>query len=212
VRKTPWITWVLLALCVAAFLWELRLGPALAATIARWAPSPAGLLAVRSPLAAADALARIAAGLFLHGSLLHLAGNLAFLWVFGDDVEGKLGRRRFLAFYLLCGLAATLAQTAATPHSATPMIGASGAIAGVLGAFLVLFPKARLSGVLPVGCLLVPLTSRAYLFIPFWFLIQLAAGLIAWGRVAPDPSGVAWFAHLGGFLAGPPLVAWLRRR
>jgi membrane associated rhomboid family serine protease len=211
-RRTPWITWLLAAACVGAFAWEVRLGPALPAAIERWAPSPAGLAAIRSPLAAADGVARLVAGLFLHGSLLHLAGNLAFLWVFGDDVEAKLGRARFLAFYLLCGAAATLAQTAATPHSATPMVGASGAIAGVLAAFLLLFPRAQLSGVLPVGCLLIPLRTRAFLFIPFWFLIQLAAGLVSWGRVAPAPGGVAWFAHLGGFLAGPPLVAWLRRR
>jgi len=210
-RRTPWATWLLAAAAVALFVHELRLGDGLPAFLARWAVTPAALLHPAGALAALDAAGRLAVSLFLHGSLLHLGGNLAFLLVFGDDVEEKLGHLRFLAFYLACGTVATFGQALSTPRSTLPLIGASGAIAGVLGAFLVLFPKARLAGVLPLGCLILPAASRAYLFVPVWFLIQLAAAFVALGRVGPAGGGVAWFAHVAGFLAGPPL-AWLARR
>jgi hypothetical protein len=129
---------------------------------------------------------------------------MAFLAVFGDDVEEKLRPRRYLLLYLLSGLVATLAQSAATPHSRLPLIGASGAIAGVLGAFLVLFPRAKLSGVLPLGCLVLPLHSRAYLFIPGWFVLQLASALMA----RPGTSaGTAWYAHLASGRSAAGLAA-----
>ena len=130
--------------------------------------------------------------------------------MFGDDVEERLGGLRYLALYALSGLVATAAQIAATPRSAVPLVGASGAIAGVLGCFLVLFPNARLEGVLPLGCLLVPLRTRAFLFLPGWFLLQL---LGVW--LAPPGSaagGVAFYAHLGGFVAGPALLLLLLPR
>ncbi len=138
---------------------------------------------------------------------------MAFLAVFGDDVEGKLRLRRFLILYLASGLVASAAQIAFSPRSTLPLIGASGAIAGVLGAFLVLFPKARLAGVLPLGCLVIPMKSRAFLFIPFWFLLQLYGALSAPpGSVIEGGGGVAWYAHLAGFAAGPVLLFLLRRR
>jgi membrane associated rhomboid family serine protease len=205
-RRFALVTWALVAANVAVWIWELSLGERAAAEIARLAISPAEILAgddpIRMPL-------RLVTAMFLHGGWLHLAGNLAFLAVFGDDVEGKLRRGRYLALYLACGLLATAAQTIATPRSTLPLIGASGAIAGVLGAFLVLFPRAKLSGVLPIGCLVLPLRSRAYLFIPGWFALQIAGALLA--RPGSATAGVAWYAHLAGFAAGPPL-AWLLRR
>ena len=212
-RRSPgvaWGTWALVALNLAVFVWELRQGDGLTRALERVALSPAEAL-TRGPVAEmALRLPRLVAALFLHGGWLHLLGNMAFLAVFGDDVESRLRLRRFLVLYLGSGIVASLAQIAASPRSPLPLLGASGAIAGVLGAFLVLFPKARLSGVLPLGCLVVPMKSRAFLFIPFWFLLQLYGALSA-----PPGSlvgGVAWYAHLAGFAAGPVLLVLLRRR
>lgn len=213
-RRAALVTWCLAALCVAAFGYQLSLGVGAAGLLDRLGVVPAALLAPRGPAAVLDAALRLVAALFLHGSLLHLVGNVAFLLVFGDDVEERLGRLRFLAFYLTCGVAASFGQALAAPRSTTPMIGASGAIAGLLGAFLVMYPKARISGVLPLGCLLVPARSPAYLYLPLWFLIQAAAAFLEIGRLpGGDPrGGIAWYAHLTGFLAGPPLALLLRRR
>lgn len=212
-RRTPgfpWGTWLLVAANLAAFVWELRLGARLEAAVSRLALSPAEALSTGSLAELAARLPRLIAALFLHGGWLHLLGNLAFLAVFGDDVESRLRLRRFLILYLGSGLIASAAQIAASPRSTLPLIGASGAIAGVLGAFLVLFPRARLAGILPLGCLVIPMKSRAFLFIPFWFLLQL------YGALAAPPGslvgGVAWYAHLAGFAAGPILLFLLRRR
>jgi membrane associated rhomboid family serine protease len=205
-RRFAVVTWALAAANVAAWIWELSLGDRAAGVIARLAISPAEILAGSDPLRMP---LRLVAAMFLHGGWLHLAGNVAFLAVFGDDVEGKLRRGRYLALYLMSGLIATAAQTIADPRSTLPLIGASGAIAGVLGAFLVLFPRAKLSGILPIGCLLLPLRSRAFLFIPGWFALQIAGVLLA--PPGSATGGVAWYAHLAGFAAGPPLVLLLRR-
>jgi membrane associated rhomboid family serine protease len=142
-RRTPWATWALAALCLAAFGWQLTLGERLPAEIARVAAAPREIAALHDPLTLA---LRLVAAMFLHAGWLHLLGNLAFLLVFADDVESALPRRRFLLLYLLSGLFAALAQTAATPRSPAPMIGASGAISGVLGAFLVLYPAREAFG------------------------------------------------------------------
>jgi membrane associated rhomboid family serine protease len=206
-KRFPWATWLVVVACAAVFAWQLSLGAGAEREIARWAISPAELVQFvdppRLPL-------RLVASLFLHGGWLHLLGNLAFLAVFGDDVEGKLGGRKFLALYLLSGLVASLAQIAVAPGSTVPIVGASGAIAGVLGTFLVWFPKAKLAGVLPLGCLWLPMKSRAFLFIPFWFALQLAGALLA--EPGSNRGGVAWYAHLAGFAAGPLLARWLRGR
>lgn len=209
-RGFAWGTWALVTVNLLVFFWELRLGTGLATAVSRIAISPAETLSPGSLLELASRLPRLVAALFLHGGWLHLLGNMAFLAVFGDDVEGRLRWRGFLILYLVSGLVASAAQIAGSPRSDLPLIGASGAIAGVLGAFLVLFPKARLAGVLPLGCLVIPMKSRAFLFIPFWFLLQL------YGALAAPPGslvgGVAWYAHLAGFAAGPILLFLLRRR
>lgn len=206
-RRFPWTTTLLVLANAAAFAWELGLGGRLTATIARVAISPAEVVALTEPLRLA---VRLLAALFLHGGWLHLLGNMAFLAVFGDDVEDKLGAKRFLILYLASGLMASSAQIAVTPRSTLPLIGASGAIAGILGAFLVLFPKAKLAGVLPLGCLIIPLRSRAFLFIPLWFLLQLFGAFTA--PPGSSAGNVAWYAHLAGFAAGPLLLVALRRR
>ncbi len=192
---------------VAVFLWELSLGGRAEGVIEGLAISPVQVVSLADPL---HLPFRVLASLFLHAGWIHLLGNMAFLAVFGDDVEERLGGLRYLALYALSGLVATAAQIAATPRSAVPLVGASGAIAGVLGCFLVLFPNARLEGVLPLGCLLVPLRTRAFLFLPGWFLLQLLGVWLA--PPGSNAGGVAFYAHLGGFVAGPVLLLLLLPR
>ena len=140
--------------------------------------------------------------MFLHFDFLHLGGNLLYLWIFGNNIEDRLGPVRFVLFYLLCGVIASLSQLAMTPDSMKPMIGASGAIAGVLGAYLLLFPRAQVLVLLPIF-LLVWLPASFMLI--FWFLLQVISGY-ALHTMLREMCGVAWFAHIGGFLAGLLLI------
>jgi membrane associated rhomboid family serine protease len=146
----------------------------------------------------------ILVSMFLHGSLLHLAGNMLFLWVFGNNVEDRLGKIRFILFYLLSGAAAVYAQSFVFPDSATPLVGASGAIAGILGAYLIMFPRARIITIVFFVVTAVP----AFIMIGVWFLLQLFSSV---GSVSGD-TGVAYMAHVGGFLAGMLLLLIFRPR
>ena len=211
-RHLAWATWSVAALCVAGYAGELALGPRLDDFVGRWGFAPARLSAVDAPAPALGIVAALVVSLFLHASWLHLGGNLAFLLVFGDDVEEETGSGRFLVLYLGSGVLASLAHWAIEPRSTVPLVGASGAIAGLLAIFLVLHPRARLQGVLPLGCLVLPARSRAWLFVPVWFLIQLVAAFLELGRVGQEHGGVAWYAHVGGFAAGPLLLALVGRR
>ena len=141
--------------------------------------------------------------MFLHGGWFHLIGNMWFLWVFGNNVDDSMGHVRFLAFYLLCGLAAAGAQTLANPSSAIPMVGASGAISGVMGAYIVLYPKVRVHMLVFLGFFITTIVVPAYLMLGYWFLLQLLGGLPSLGT---EEGGVAFWAHLGGFLAGALLI------
>ncbi len=145
---------------------------------------------------------KILTSMFLHSDFLHLGGNLLYLWIFGNNIEDRLGPVRFVLFYLLCGVIASLSQLAMTPDSMKPMIGASGAIAGVLGAYLLLFPRAQVLVLLPIF-LLVWLPASFMLI--FWFLLQVISGY-ALHTMFREMGGVAWFAHIGGFLAGLLLI------
>lgn len=159
--------------------------------------------------------------MFLHGGWLHLLGNMLYLWVFGDNIEAAMGRGRFILFYLLCGVGAALLQLAVFPRTTVPMIGASGAIAGVLGAYLVLFPGSRVLTVVPLFFFLHLVEIPALILLGLWFLVQFFSGIVDLGGM----GGVAWFAHIGGFLTGvllvfpfkhreviPGLVSWWRWR
>lgn len=137
--------------------------------------------------------------MFLHGGWFHLLGNMWFLWVFGNNVEDSMGRLRFLAFYLLSGLAAAGAQILSDPGSALPMVGASGAIGGVMGAYVVLYPKVRVHMFVFLGIFITTIVVPAYLMLGYWFLLQLVGGLPG---LAGDGGGVAFWAHVGGFVAG----------
>jgi len=150
---------------------------------------------------------RVLTHMWVHGGLMHLLGNVWFLHVFGDNVEDRMGRVRFVLFYVGCGIAALVAQIVAGPSSGLPMVGASGAIAGVLGAYFRLFPRARVLTLIPLGFLLTTVVWPAYAFLGIWMGIQL---LSAWSDIgAVGGGGVAWWAHIGGFVSGWLLVGWL---
>jgi len=146
--------------------------------------------------------------IFMHGGIMHVLGNMLYLWVFGDNVEDAMGHGQFLAFYLLCGVVATFAQIAVDPGSPVPLIGASGAIAGVLAAYFMLFPYSRILTLVPIFFFLRLVSVPAAFLLGIWFLLQVLSGAGSLGNA----SGVAWFAHIGGFAAGAVLVFLFRRR
>ena len=146
--------------------------------------------------------------MFLHGSWMHLLGNMWFLWLFGNNVEDSMGRLRFVVFYLICGLAAAVGQVLASPNSAIPMVGASGAISGVMGGYLVLYPRVRVFTLVILGFFFTSVALPAWVMLGYWFLIQFVSGLVAFGG---DKGGVAFWAHVGGFIAGVVLIKLFTR-
>lgn len=153
-------------------------------------------------------VAHLLTSMFMHGSWMHLLGNMWFLWIFGDNVEDSMGRLRFIAFYLLCGLAAAIGQILTDPSSAIPMVGASGAISGVMGGYLLLYPNVRVFAILPLGFFVTSIALPAWAMLGYWFLIQFVSGLAAFGS---EIGGVAFWAHVGGFVAGVVLVKLFAR-
>lgn len=144
--------------------------------------------------------------MFLHGGWMHLIGNMLFLWVFGRNVEDLIGSGRFIGFYIACGLAAGAVQVITGPYSRVPTIGASGAIAGVMGAYLIKFPRARIVTLVPIFVFITTMEIPAALMLIWWFIIQFASGLGSLAETSYTGGGVAWFAHAGGFLAGMLLI------
>lgn len=211
-RSFPYVNTAIIALNVGLFLLELFMGDKLRGIFLQNAFVPADYtihLSLRG-IRIARLLYAPFLSMFLHGGFVHIAGNMLFLWVFGDNVEDRLGHLRYLVFYLLCGLAATFIQFIFAPTSTSPVIGASGAIAGVLGAYLVLFPKARILTLVPIVIIFWAVRLPAFLVLPFWFIVQLFNG---WTAIVADFSGgVAWFAHIGGFLAGAAYLWFNRKR
>jgi membrane associated rhomboid family serine protease len=149
--------------------------------------------------------------MFLHGSWMHLIGNMWFLWIFGNNVEDSMGHARFVGFYLLSGLAAALLQIFITPASGVPMVGASGAISGVMGGYVVLYPRARVYVLVPLGFFLTSVVMPAWTMIGYWGLIQLVSGVVSLGAQGEAGGGVAFWAHLGGLVAGIVLVRLFAR-
>lgn len=199
-RTFPVVTYVLIALNVLFFLVELSGGDEF---IKQWAFIPA-----RFSAAPGSNAVTILTSMFMHGGWMHLFGNMLFLWIFGDNVEDRFGHLQFLLFYLLVGLAATLAQFALAPHSSLPNVGASGAIAGVLGAYILMFPQSRVNVLLGRQIVAMP----ALAVIGIWIAIQLFSGVgsIAHTDETSDVGGVAYMAHIGGFFAGFLLTFLLR--
>ena len=215
-RGVPIVTLALIALNCLVFFYELALPPAgLEQLVFTFGMVPAKLMAFPTDpgVSFGDATLPFLTSMFLHGGWLHLIGNMWFLWIFGDNVEDYLGHVRFLLFYLLCGLAASVAHLAFNLNSTIPTLGASGAIAGVLGAYLLLFPGARILTLVPVFFVWL-MELPAYVILIYWFALQLLQGTATLAESAPG-GGVAWWAHVGGFVAGlilVKIVASRRRR
>ena len=194
----PIVTYVLIGLNVLFFFVELTGGDAF---IQKWAFVPARFVA--NPVA--DSVTLFTA-MFMHAGWLHLGGNMLYLWIFGDNVEDRFGHVKFFIFYLVCGLAATFAQLAFNLESTIPNLGASGAVAGVLGAYVLLFPQAKIKVLQRGGVMQVP----ALIVIGLWFVLQLFSGVGSIATTSSDTGGVAYMAHIGGFVAGFALTFLLR--
>src|SRR5262249_18751548 len=200
-RTTPYVTISLVVLNVLVFLYQLSLGSDGQAFVYEYGLVPAMF-----------SWPSVITSMFLHGGFLHIAGNMLYLWVFGNNVEDSMGHFRFLVFYLLCGVAAAAGHVMISPDSTVPTMGASGAIAGVLGAYLLLFPSAKIDTWIPVWWLfLTTIEVPAFFFLGFWFLLQVISGLPELAFSSAQ-GGVAWWAHIGGFVAGVVLIPFFKRR
>lgn len=203
------VNWAIILACVAAFLWEISLGHEMDAAIAILGFTPDALSgsAHRLPgYVTVPGPATILTSMFLHGGWLHIAGNMLYLWIFGNNIEDAMGHVRYLLFYLLCGIAAALTMTLIDPHSRIPMVGASGAISGVLAAYLLLYPRVRVTVIVPLGIIFYPLAISAMWVIGFWFALQLASAALT----PVGQPGVAFWAHVGGFAIGLLLTPFLK--
>jgi membrane associated rhomboid family serine protease len=218
-RHTPYVTYVVIALNVLAWIVIQGAGTTLALArsvceLGLIAGELTGRLAPGTPFPMGEGLVcltdsgrqieNVFTSMFLHGSWMHLLGNMWFLWLFGNNIEDSMGRARFVVFYLVCGVAAALAQVLASPGSIIPMVGASGAISGVMGAYLVLYPRVRVFAVVPVGFIPLSIALPAWTMLIYWMVIQVVSGLS--GLFAEERGGVAFWAHVGGFVAGVVLI------
>jgi membrane associated rhomboid family serine protease len=216
-RRFPWMTVALIAANVLVFVYELLLSGGTGGRLdlfffrAGFVPYELTHLTDVPPADLVPPPFTVFTSMFVHEGWLHIMGNMLFLWIFGNNVEDAMGEARFLTFYLICGLAAAVAQTAIRPDSTIPNIGASGAIAGVLGAYIMLYPRARVLTLVPVFIFFLPIVFLpAWVVIAAWFVLQLFGGLLSLGAAAG--GGVAFFAHVGGFVAGLLLVSLFARR
>jgi membrane associated rhomboid family serine protease len=200
VRRRPYLTWALIAINVVVFIWQLSLSPeqldevfrTLAVVPRNLSPDPFGLESILDSLRS----------MFFHGGFEHIIGNMLYLFLFGDNIEDRLGKVLFLALYFISGFAAVYAQVVIDPTSPIPMIGASGAIAGVLGAYLVMFPNVKVRALIFLGYIGMVRELPALIVLGFWFVLQLISGFGSLGTSAEYGGGVAFFAHIGGFVAG----------
>jgi membrane associated rhomboid family serine protease len=209
--STPFVTWSIIGICVLVFLWQVSLGAEGGElAVYRLGMIPARIFggAELSPsLAAVPPWATVITSMFMHGGWLHLGFNMLFLWIFGDNVEDSMGHLRYLIFYLLCGVAAAMAQALVNPDSTIPMIGASGAISGVLGAYLLLHPRATIRTFIVLGFFITMAHLPALIVLGIWFLLQLGSAAFS----SSAEPGVAFWAHVGGFVAGMALVPFLKQ-
>jgi membrane associated rhomboid family serine protease len=211
-RSTPVLTVMLIAVNALVFIYQLSLGQRQEqALVFQFGAIPAVIVGSRSlpeQLAAIPPIFSLFTSMFLHGGFMHIIGNMLYLWIFGNNIEDAMGRARFLVFYLACGVLAALAHILSNPASVIPTIGASGAISGVLGAYLLLYPRARVLTLVPLGFFMPLVYIPASIVLGFWFVLQLISGSLS----SPQGGGIAWFAHVGGFVAGMVLVGLFKRR
>lgn len=206
-RRVPIVNIVIIILNLAVFIYQISLGRGLEGFLYKFGVVPDAISnSINTVQLSPRVFFPLFSSMFLHGGWLHLGGNMLYLWVFGDNVEDKLGRGRYLMFYLLCGIAASIAHIIIDPHSTIPTVGASGAISGVLGAYLLMFPKARVLTLIPIFVFLQFAELPALVVLGFWFVMQFFNGLISLGYETAGMGGVAWWAHIGGFVAGMVLV------
>jgi len=200
-RTTPYVTVVVIAVNILVFLFELSLGDGVDAFIREWGVVPADV-----------SIVTLVTSMFLHGGILHVGGNMLYLWIFGDNVEDRMGHGRFVLFYLGCGFAAAVAQAYVNPDSTVPMVGASGAIAGVMGAYFVLYPHSRIVTLIPLFIFIQIVEVPAILFLGVWFLMQFLSGVGSIADTADGAGGgIAFWAHTAGFVAGLVGVMILKR-
>lgn len=207
-HKFPFVNLLLIGLNAFAFFFEIRMSPAELQSFI----FANGLIPVQLLGSFSDEWIKIYSSMFLHGGWFHILNNMWVLFIFGDNVEGRMGGVRYLLFYLLSGTAAGLLQAYILPTSHVPMIGASGAVAGVLGAYLILFPRSRIASLVPILFIFTLIEVPAFLFLMFWFFSQLFSGWLA--LQGGTASGIAWWAHIGGFIFGLIMVSFftIKRR
>lgn len=202
-RTFPLVTVLIIIANVAVYLYQLFLNEyAYTAMVYKWAYIPIEYtqFVQVNPELAVPYGTTVLTSMFLHGGFLHLAGNMLYLWIFGNNIEDYLGKIKFIIFYVVSGLAAVGLFTAVDPNSSVPMIGASGAIAGVMGAYLVLYPDARVHTLIFLGFFIQTVRISAKVLLVIWFILQIVSGLPS--LMGPSRGGVAWFAHVGGFVFG----------
>jgi membrane associated rhomboid family serine protease len=208
----PAVNVALIVLCSIIFLWQLSLTPQeQTAVLFGFGMIPAVLfnhVSLAPKIDFIPAPLTVITSQFLHGGWMHIIGNMLYLWIFGNNVEDAMGHWRYVPFYLLCGVAAALTQALLAPASQLPMIGASGAISGVLGAYLLLHPRARILVAIPLGILIPTMRLPAVAVLGFWFVLQLISSLLT----SPEHGGVAWGAHVGGFVVGMLLIPIFKHR
>jgi membrane associated rhomboid family serine protease len=210
-RSFPWVTVLLILVNVVAYLAASQLSPEGGRLLEPLTFVPRRFFRWRGELLDFERWWPLVTAMFLHANLLHLVSNLWFLWVFGDNVEDRLGHGRYLFFYLLCGVASFLVYGLSAPASGVPVLGASGAISGVLGAYLLLFSRARILTLVPIVIIPWLVEVPAFVFLGVWFLLQFFYGTASHAAGTAAQGGVAWWAHVGGFVAGFALC-WLLRR
>ena len=209
VSITPYVTYILIAGCVLVFIWELSLAGQLQTVFYSLGVVPAVLIGggqLPPEVVLIPAWLSIFTSMFMHGGWMHLLGNVLYLWVFGNNIEDAMGHGKFITFYLLCDMAAVFAQAIPDPDSAVPMIGASGAISGVLGAYLLLYPHAKVLMAIPLWIIFYTVRVPAIVVLLLWFGMQLLSSYMT----GEQEGGVAFGAHVGGFIAGIVLIPFFR--
>jgi membrane associated rhomboid family serine protease len=206
-RTYPFVNITLIVANVVVWFYELSLGPQLESFLNEFGAVPAHYF--RPDFNLVDRIVPLFASIFIHGGWFHVIGNMLFLYIFGDNVEDRVGHLRYIVFYLLCGLVASMTHIIVNATSTVPTVGASGAIAGVLGAYMLLYPKAKVVALLPLFIFFHVLEVPAIVFLGLWFLYQFLYASLA---LSNEAGGVAWWAHIGGFLAGTVLIWGFRKR
>ena len=211
-RRKAWTVRVLLMVNLVMFLLELSQGSHLEMFLYRFGVVPAYWTSnLNDPSQWLSLMVTLVTSQFLHGGVMHLGSNMLYLWIFGDNVEDRLGPAKFLLLYLGCGVIAAVVQLVMQPTGSVPMIGASGAIAGLLGTYFVFFPSSRIVTLIPWFLTIEVVQLPAFVFLGFWFLLQWVQGMTTIGQVA-DVGGIAWWAHIGGFMTGLVLGLVLQPR